>query len=70
MKDKTQPHIYCEKELYNEYKSLVKSISRNLIKYNELVFENAVRREIEAIKKLKEQRENESNQLASNLDIC
>lgn len=45
----TQPHVYCDKVLYKQYRKLVKAHNRDLTTHNTVIFENAVKREIEAL---------------------
>lgn len=47
----TQPHVYCDKVLYKQYRKLVKAHNRDLTTHNTVIFENAVKREIEALEK-------------------
>jgi hypothetical protein len=59
----TQPHVYCDKNLYREYRNKLKALGRDLMQYNRLVFERAIKKELEALKKL----DNKTEKLISEL---
>jgi hypothetical protein len=47
---KSQPHVFCDTPLYKEYRRLIKDKHRDLTVHNTLIFEKAVKEEIEALK--------------------
>lgn len=51
----TQPHVFCDKILYKKYSEIVKQSGKNIIEFNKLVFEKAVKEQIEAFEKMPEE---------------
>jgi len=44
----TQPHLYVDKKLYAEYKTILKNAGLDLMAQSQLLFEKAIKAEIEA----------------------
>ena len=55
----SQPRIEIDKVLYKEYTKMLKSINKNIMIYNKLLFERAVRAELEAFNNLTPEKKQE-----------